>query len=286
MHHGSSITAPSPSFMKSLLREVDIASCPKLIALNGFMLEQNLRLEALEKLTIEDCENLDQLPTSAFGNFVSLKHLVIKGIPKLVIVDNQSISLPAKLESLEMGNCGKLDVPLLESASQLSTLAELYIENCANITCIPSSENAFASLSMLKIHGCDRLIEISSRQQTPTVNLGNNMVSLKISDLEIDQYCLLLIDPLRCLKFVSYLHVDKCSGMKALPEQWLLQNSSTLESLYIEDASSLRSLPGRMEMLTALGSIHIHKYHGSGDVTDLPAFVKDKCINSCLWGHL
>ncbi|XP_078167973.1 putative disease resistance protein RGA3 isoform X1 [Carex rostrata] len=282
MHHGSSITAPAPSFMKSSLKEVDITKCPKLIALNGFMLQQNLDLEALEELTIEDCLNLVQLPTGAFGNFVSLKHLVIMGIPNMVIVDNQSISLLAKLESLEMGNCGELDVPLLESASQLSTLAILHIKNSANITCIPSSENAFASLSALIIHGCDKLIEISSMQQTHIVNLANNMVSLKISHLNIDQLCLLLIGPLRCLRFVSELRVDKCSGMEALPEQWLLQNSSTLKSLTIEDASSLRSLPCRMEMLTALRKIHIHKCRCNGDISDLPAFVKDKCINSCL----
>ncbi|XP_078167976.1 putative disease resistance protein RGA1 [Carex rostrata] len=284
MHHSSSTTAEAQSCMKSSLRVVEIARCPKLIALNGFLQQQNIDLEAFEELTIRDCFNLVQLPTGAFGNFVSLKHLVIKGCPKLVIVDNQSIFLPAKLEFLEMGNCGELDVPLLESASQLSTLDVLDIENCANITCIPSSENAFASLSTLMIHGCDKLIEISSMQQTHIVNLGNNMISLKISYLEIDQLCLLLIDPLRCLRFVIYLRVDKCSGMEALPEQWLLQNSSTLKSLSIEDASSLRLLPGRMEMLTALERIHIHKCRCNGDISDLPAFVKDKCINSCPWG--
>ncbi|XP_078154175.1 putative disease resistance protein RGA3 [Carex rostrata] len=240
MHHGSSITTPAPSCMKSSLGVVDITNCPKLTSLNGFMQQENLDLQALKDLTITHCENLVQLPTGAFGNFVSLKHLSIRDIPNLVIVDNQSILLPIKLESLKMGNCGELDVPLLESASPLPALATLYIKNSEHITCIPSSENAFTSLSNLKIKRCNKLIELSSMQQAHTVNPGNNLVSLKISDLEIDHLCLLLIEPLKCLRFVSSLKVGNCSEMEALPEEWLLQNSSALKSLRISDSNSLR----------------------------------------------
>ncbi|XP_078170238.1 putative disease resistance protein RGA3 [Carex rostrata] len=280
MHHGSNITAPAPSFMKSSLREVHITKCPKLTALNGFLQQKNLDLQAVVKLTIEDCENLVQLPTGAFGNFVSLKHLVIKGSPKLVIVDNQSIILPVKLESLLLGNCGELDVPLLESASQLSTLAELYIKNSANITCIPSSENAFTSLRHLSIRGCDKLIEISSMQQAHNVNTGNTLISLKNSSLSIDHLCLLHIEPFRCLSFVSNLKVEECSGMEALPEKWLLQNSSTLKTLIIYDGSSLRSLPVTMVMLTALEELTIFKATLLEEIPELPASLVSQRIQS------
>ncbi|XP_078154127.1 putative disease resistance protein RGA3 [Carex rostrata] len=346
MHHGSSITAPAPSCMKSLLRVVDIQNCPKLTSLNGFMQQENLDLQTVKDLTITHCENLVQLPTGAFGNFVSLKHLSINDIPNLEIVDNQSILLPNKLESLKMRNCGELDVPLLESTSQLPALATLFIKdsehitciptgafgnfvslkhlsikdipnleivdnqsillpikleslkmrNCGeldvpllesasqlpelaslsiggseHITCIPSSENAFTSLCRLKISRCNKLIELSSMQQAHTVNPGNNLPSLKISDLEIDHLCLLLIEPLKCLRFVSDLEVGNCSEMEALPEQWLLQNRSTLKSLTISNANSLRSLPGTMVMLTSLERLDISNATSLEEIPEMPA---------------
>ncbi|XP_078179438.1 putative disease resistance protein RGA4 [Carex rostrata] len=278
MHHGSSITSLPPSCMKSSVRVVRITKCPKLIALNGFMQQQNLDLQAIEELTIEDCENLVQLPTGAFGNFVSLKLLCIKGIQNMVTVDNQTILLPVKLETLKMGNCGELDVSLLESASQVSTLTTLGIRNSANITSIPFSENAFTKLTRLTIYGCDKLIELSSMQQAHTVNPGNNLFSLKITDLDIDDLRLLLIEPCRSLRFVRSLEVMKCSGMEALPEQWLLQNSSTLQFLGIEDASSLRSLPSTMVMLTALKSLYILKATLLKEIPELPISLIHKGI--------
>jgi hypothetical protein len=275
MHHGSSITAPAPSCMKSSLGVVDITNCPKLTSLNGFMQQENLDLQDVEDLIIAHCENLVQ---GSFGNFVSLKHLSIMDIPNMVIVDNQSILLPIKLESLKMGNCGELDVPLLESASQLPALATLYIENSEHITCIPSSENAFTSLRNLNIFRCNKLIELSSMQQAHTVNPGNNLVSLKISDLEIDHLCLLLIEPLKSLRFVSFLKIHSCSEMEALPEQWLLQNSSTLDNLNISDANSLRSLPGTMGMLTSLKELNIYKATSLEEIPEMPASLIHKNI--------
>lgn len=220
-----------------------------------------------------------QLPTGAFGKFESLKQLAIIGSPKLVTVDNQRMLLPVNLESLEMGNCGELDVPLVESASELAILDNLFIGNCANVTCIPSSENAFQWLSRLQICGCDKLVELSLMQQAHTVSPGNNLVSLKISHMCIDHLCLLLIEPLRCLRFVTYLEVESCSGMEALPEQWLLQNRSTLKTLFIHGASSLQSLPNTMVMLTILEQLHIYNATLLEEIPELPTSLIFKTIS-------
>jgi NB-ARC domain/Rx N-terminal domain len=275
----SSSSGSMSSSSKASLRDVKIYRCSNLTSLNGFLQQENIDLWGLEKLTIEECENLVQLPTGAFGKFGSLKALVIKGSPKLVTIDNQQILLPRNLESFEMEDCGELNVPLLESASELTALDNLYIGKCANITCMPSTENAFKWLSRLQICGCDKLVELSLMQQAHTANPVNTLISLNISYLFLDHLCLLLIEPLRHLRFVSYLEVRTCSGMEALPEQWLLQNRRTLKTLIIHGATSLRSLPGTMVMLTVLEQLHIMNATALEEMPELPPSLICKTIN-------
>ncbi|XP_078157764.1 putative disease resistance protein RGA3 [Carex rostrata] len=281
-------SGPTSSALTTSLRDVKMYRCSNLTSLNGFMQQENIDLRCLENLSIQDCENLVQLPTGAFGKFVSLKHLAIKGSPKLVTIEHENILLPLKLKFLEMGKCGELDVPLLGSASRLSKLDRLYIRNSVNITFIPSSENTFTSLRHMQIYGCDKLIELSSMKQAHTVNAGNNLVSLKINSLYIDHLCLLLIEPFRSLRFVSNLRVDKSSGMENLPEQWLLQNSSTLKEFVIRDASSLRSLPGTMVMLTALEKLHFYEATLLEEIPELPSsliFKNINCRSGVTWSY-
>jgi hypothetical protein len=382
MHYGSSITDLAPSYMKSSHKVVQIINCLKLISLDGFLQQQNLDLQAVEELTIEGCENLLQLPTEGFGKLMSLKNLTIQDNPKLAAVDFWRNLLPVKLQELSMGNCGELDVPLLEASFCLTNLTELRILGSATITSTTSMENAFpslkhlviqdcrnltkfanlplslesfyiydvalsdlpeyfqsscsdgptsssltaplrnveirgcshlaslngfllqesidlsgleeltivdcenlvqlptdavgkyVSLERLLIQGCPKLVELSSMHQANTVNPGNNLVSLKINYLEVDHLCLLLIEPLRSFRFVSNLIVHECSGLEALPEQWLLQNSSTLMQLNIYDASSLRSLPGTMMMLTSLERLDIDKATLLEEIPELPTSLK------------
>jgi NB-ARC domain/Rx N-terminal domain len=271
-------SSPAQSTLKSSLGEVIIRSCRNLKLLNGFLQQENLDLLAVVALTIESCENLVQLPISAFRKFESLKYLYIYGSPKLLGVDNQRILLPAKLQILSFGNCGGFDVQLLESASCLTTLHQLSILNSANITFIPFSENAFASLRKLHIEGCDKLVEYSSMEYAAGVSPGNNMASLKINELGIPHLSLLFIEPLRSLRFVRVCKIWDCVGFEALPEHWLLQNSSTLEDLSIIKASSLRSLPGTMQSLTALKLLSIRNAPLLEEIPKLPSSLIDKRI--------
>jgi NB-ARC domain/Rx N-terminal domain len=266
----SDSTGSITSSLKSSLRQAEIINCPNLKSLNGFLQQDNIDLQALEKLKIINCENLIQLPIGAFGKFVSLQHLAIKGSPKLVATDNQSILLPIELMSLSMGNCGELDVPLLNSTSGLSTLVDLRIEYSANITRTFFSGNEFGSLTNLSIYQCNNGLEFSSVEQMHSVHPGNKLGSLKISYLYIDHLCLLLIEPLQSLRYVKHLEVRDCSGMVALPEQWLLQNSSTLKRLIIQNASSLQSLPGKIKRLAALETIYISNAALLEKIPELP----------------
>ncbi|KAJ3685359.1 hypothetical protein LUZ61_014523 [Rhynchospora tenuis] len=270
IYHNYSITTPSPSYPKSSLTEVILRYCPNLKSMNGFLQQENLDFQAVEILVIYNSENLVQLPTSAFGIFVSLKYLYIRGCPKLVPADNQRILLPVKLQTLIIGDCGELDVTVLESSSQLATLTTLRIIDSPTITYIPCSDNAFPSLSELHIQGCDKLVQHSLMKNEHGVNLVKSVTSLKINELNIPHHSLLSIEPLRSLRFVKMCRVVNCSGMEALPEQWLMQNSNTLKILTIENASSLRSLPDTMVRLTALKRLRIKNATLLEHIPELP----------------
>ncbi|KAJ3684086.1 hypothetical protein LUZ61_013250 [Rhynchospora tenuis] len=271
--------SPPSSFITSSLREVRIRGCANLTALDGFFQQDNIEFRAFNSIKVKNCEKLVQIPKGAFSIFVSLDRLYIKDCPKLAAIDgNRNNLLLSKLRELKMGNCGELDVPLLESSSGLTTLTKLKICNSANITRIPSTENVFASLSTLAISGCPKLIELSLMLQAHNVDQGSNIASLKINDLYIDELSLLLIEPLRSLRSVSVLRVYQCSRMEALPEQWLLQNSSTLRELRIWNASFLRSLPATMSRLTALECLFINHADLLTELPELPASLKDRKI--------
>jgi hypothetical protein len=274
----SNISIPAASSLRSSLRFVEIINCPNLRSLDGFLQQGNLDLQALERLTVESCENLEQLSISMFGKLGSLKHLCMYGNSKLVAVDSERILLPVKLQTIHLGNCGEFDAPLFESASHLPNLAELYIANSASVTRIPTSENAFPSLRELSIDGCDNLVEYSSMAYAQGVSPENNMACLKIKSLNIPHLSLLFIEPLRSLRFVKQCIVKDCTGMETFPEQWLLQNSATLEVLSIDDASSLRSLPGTIVRCTALKQLYIYNATLLVEVPELPASLLNKCI--------
>ncbi|XP_078153659.1 disease resistance protein RGA2-like [Carex rostrata] len=343
LYQNSGNNSHAPLSLKSSLRVVEIKSFPNLISLHGFLQQDNLDLQVIEKLTINYCNRLVHLPTHGFGKLTSLKYLELTNNPNLVAMDFQGHLLPIKLQRLYMGecgeldlpileasygittltelklrnaniisiaaaqnsfralksldildcpdlkslgafgkfvslhklqisncpmlladnnqstllpmalkylsiqNCGKLDEPLLESASSLPALTDLFILNCENISRIPSSENAFGSLNYLHISGCKKLVEHSSREQAHGTDRGSNLASLKIKRLDIDDLSLLLIEPLRSLSFVrTFLIVSRCSWMEALLEQWLLQNNSTLKKLNIKFVSNLNTLSATM----------------------------------------
>ncbi|XP_078178921.1 putative disease resistance protein RGA1 [Carex rostrata] len=272
--------SPSTPSLKSSLREVEIKCCSNLASLNGFFQQDNIDFHAAIIIYIYSCMNLVHLPVSAFGRFVSLTELTISNCPMLVAFDNEINLLPTKLKYLKIENCGRLDVSLLESASSLTSLTCLQIENSENITRIPSTENAFISLIDLSIIGCDKLVKHSFREKAHGANQGSSLGSLKINMLCVDNLCLLLIEPLRSLRFVSHLEVANCSGMEDLPEKWMLQNQNTLKDLFIWDASSIKSLPATMARLTALENLSIDNANLLEELPELPASIRSLFISN------
>ncbi|XP_078149671.1 disease resistance protein RGA2-like [Carex rostrata] len=258
---------PSTSSVKSSLRKVMIKNCPNLTALNGFLQQDNIDFQSFEEIFILNCRNLVHLLVGGFCKFVSLRKLIIRECPMLMAVDNPSNLLPLAVEYISIRKCGELDVALLESTSNLANLPKLSIHKCLNISRMHSSENEFGSLSRFSnIVGCD--IEHSSRKQAHSVNLC------------IDDLSLLLMEPLRSLRYVNELTLSNCSAIEALHAQWLLQNNKFLRELTIYSASSLKSLSTIMARLTVLEVLNIFDAPLLEELPELPASLRSLSIGN------
>ncbi|XP_078150367.1 putative disease resistance protein At4g19050 [Carex rostrata] len=242
---------------------------------------------SLKRLYIQDCRNLTKFPNLPLSlESFSIYDVALSDLPEYFQSSCSdgptSSSLIAPLRNVEIRGCShlaSLNGFLLQENIDLSGLEELTIRDCENLVQLPTDAvGKFVSLKQLIIRGCPKLVELSSMHQANTVNPGNNLISLKINILEVDHLCLLLIEPLRSFRFVSDLEVDECSGLEALPEQWFLQNSSTLRGLVIHDASSLRSLPGTMVMLTSLEHVCIYNATLLEEIPELPTSLISKDI--------
>lgn len=253
---------------------------------------------SLKKIRITNCTNLENISLDFFRNLRVVESMDIMKCPGLLADETGDGLLPETLVVLNMGSCGTLDVLLLCSLFHLNSLMILVLECCANITSLPGREvfsqlksldivairdcmnlvslggiDAVESLRELKISGCDKLFLGSSSEPDKQSN------SSKITDLKIDRDSLLLINPLRSLTFVETLCIGHVSG--PLPEDWLLQNGSSLERIEIYDAGSLHYIPESMASFTSLWKLQICKARKMKSLNNLPASLEELHICGC-----
>lgn len=259
--------------------------------------EKKLEL-SLKKIKIKNCTNLEHISLDFFRNLRVVESIDIIECPEVLTDEMGDGLLPSTTVLLNIGSCGTLDVLLLGSLSHLHSLMVLVLEGCANIISLPGREvfsqlkslnilaigscinlvslggiDAVESLEQLKISGCDKLVLGSSSEPDKQSN------PLKINDLIIDHDSLLLVNPLRTLSSVETLHIGHlCSS---LPEQWLLQNGTSLERIEIFDASSLHYLPESMASFTSLWRLQICEARKIESLNNLPASLEELHICGC-----
>nr|WLO97316.1 Pm55 protein [Dasypyrum villosum] len=283
----------------SKLTEIFITNCPCLSSLEGSLLEQKLHMGTLHVLTIDNCQDLQSAPIP-FEEMKELKELIIRECPKLrTMRDGKDKLVPSSLRGLTIGRCGDLELPLLESLQLLTNLSQLWLENCSSLVSLPSGD-VFKSLRLLwsmRIEECENLSSLGGIGSLPTLNLlvirecgklaeaGSSSLtrvasgsggeeehlvepgsSLEITNLNIDLPSLLHLEPLKSLCRTEYLCINTVSEMDSLPELWLLQNRSSLRSLTIPKANSLRSLPPNMQDLCSLENLYLD----AGQLQSLP----------------
>ncbi|XP_020090688.1 putative disease resistance protein RGA1 [Ananas comosus] len=274
-----------------------VENSPSQSSIDGFLLQQQEYFQALRILSIEECERLVHLPPEWSANLFSLESLTIIKCPKLITCGIQDSNLPSAIQSLSFGSCGGLYASLLGRLPYLTSLTSLTLRKCAITTSLPGAEvfarlaslsrlwiwycrelasfggiEALASLKYLSVVGCDKLITVSLLQPPlgADVSQGGAVASsLRLDHLHIDRQSLLSMEPLRNLSSTRILTLDGSSQLTSLPEQWLLQNRSSLQCLIIGNADSLQSLPPSMTSLYSLQKLTLF---GAPSIQSLPEF--------------
>ena len=124
------------------------------------------KLPSLRSLHIRDCKDLVSLSEEAapFQGLSSLKLLSIQRCPRLVTLPMHG-GLPKTLECLTIGSCSGLETLGAEDVlSSLTSLTDLYIENCPKIKHLPK-EGVSSSLEHLVIQECPLLMERCSKNE-------------------------------------------------------------------------------------------------------------------------
>jgi NB-ARC domain/Rx N-terminal domain len=261
------------------------------------MSEKQLEL-SLKKIRIKNCTNLKHISLDFFRDLRVVESIDIIQCPELITDEMGDGLLPSTVVFLNLRSCGTLDVLLLGSLFHLNSLMILILDGCANITSLPGREvlsqlksldvmaiqncinlfslggiDAVESLKELKISGCDKLLLCSPSEP------GMQSNPSKITNLIIDCDSLLLVNPLRSLSSVETLRIGRVCG--PFPEQWLLQNGSSLERIEIYDASSLHYLPESMASFTSLWRLQICKAKKIESLHNLPASLEELHVCGC-----
>ncbi|XP_043694473.1 putative disease resistance protein RGA4 [Telopea speciosissima] len=250
---------PAPS----TLEELRIYDCPSLVRLPNSFFHENLKL--LSEFEISRCsQELTSLP-EGIQHLTALKRLTIEKCQGLTTI------LPEEEEEEVMGN--------------LSSLEQLHIHNCSNLSSLPKGIQYLTAIKVLSIKQCYELHtlpkgmlgSLTSLEQLSISNFNGvnqfsddqglrNLTLLK--ELEIEDFPNLLSLPewIQHLTSLKTLKISTCPGLKTLPDD-VLGSLSSLEKLEIEGCSNLLSLPEEIWRLTSLKRLRIWNCLG---LTTLP----------------
>jgi hypothetical protein len=273
LHQAYASTCESLS-VDSRLSLLHIESCAHLTSLDG-LLDQQQHLQHLKTLLVRHCAKLCHLPANGFTELHHLNFLEIVACPMLRNVKTDSNLFPTSLNNLDINPCCHIEASVLMSLPNLTYLRRLSLVSCSSVEKLPSDEvfrtlknlndmliarcesllslgglGAAASLRTLSILYCDKIYSSSSPQAG---------CSFMLWKLKVDREAMLLVEPIKSLRYTLELHIGDDYAMDSLPEEWLLQNASSLRLIEIGVAKNLQTLPTQMEKLVSLQSLHIEK---------------------------
>ncbi|KAL6595667.1 hypothetical protein ACP70R_048007 [Stipagrostis hirtigluma subsp. patula] len=175
-------------------------------------------MTALERLVIEYCHGLTELPKS-MRSLTSLRLLYIEGCDALCELPDWLGEL--QLVDLTIKECSSLSS--LSPIQRLTALQSLHIVECPALLQLPEGLGNLTSLQELQISKCDAI------HQLPEC-LGE-------------------------LRSLRYFRIVGLSGLTCLPQS--MGRLASLGELYIEGCPGIKSLPEWTQGLTALQGLHI-----------------------------
>nr|POE73554.1 disease resistance protein rga2 [Quercus suber] len=168
------------------LRTLTIANCSSLTSLS-----LNIKdLPALEILIIVNCEELNLMEGEGSQNLeLSLRKLMIRGLPKLEVLPQWLRRSENTLQMLVIGDCENFTT-LPEWLPCLKSLQQLGIDNCCKLLSLPEGMQGLTTLRQLNITMCPDLIrkceeDRSKIAHVPEVCLGGarleNQIKIRYS---------------------------------------------------------------------------------------------------------
>ncbi|XP_007020985.2 PREDICTED: putative disease resistance protein RGA3 [Theobroma cacao] len=223
------------------------------------MTEANMTLEEASSSSMSTCHSY----SSATFPLSNLKRLRLEGIKDLEVL----------LEEFLLPYCPKLESLLPQKMSCLTSLQQLWVQNCPNLKDLPDWILNLTSLRSLQINECLELQSIpegtpqlTSLEELSVQNCHNlralpewilNLTSLKT--LRIWECLELQYMPKGTHQLTSLkeLFVGKCPNLRALPD-WIL-NLTSLKTLRIWECLELQYMPKGTHQLTSLKELLVGK---------------------------
>jgi hypothetical protein len=176
------------------------------------------------------------------------------------------------LRSFTLFSCSNIEkLPSEEVFRTLKNLNDVSIARCKNLLSL-GGLGAVPSLRVLSILCCDKIHHSYSEQAG---------CSFKLHKLKVDREAILLVEPIRSLRYTMELHIGDDHVMESLPEEWLLQNASSLHLIELGVAKNLQTLPSQMKKLKSLQSLHIERAPAIKFLPQLPVSLNKLTIWGC-----
>ncbi|XP_020583435.1 putative disease resistance RPP13-like protein 1 [Phalaenopsis equestris] len=220
------------------LETLQVLSCSNITSL----LQADVRLEALRKLSIEDCPNLISLR----GDPSLLPTVSIASLEELTIFNNDVQWFPhvcSSLRELSFRGLKSLHVPQLQQLPHIPvSLEEIHLSNLESLQCLPTSLSAISSFKRLELKNIPllkSLPDLPSSLEFLTVESLDNLECLPSS--------LSAISSLNRLSFYSI------PLLKSLPEL-----PPSLNSLSLYELDSLQCLPSSLLAISSLEQLELY----------------------------
>ncbi|XP_028549136.1 putative disease resistance protein RGA4 [Dendrobium catenatum] len=262
------------------LDTLEVSRCPNITSLP--LADEIASLAALRHLTIENCPNLislGEMPT------INNCHLMLSdlSISDPLVLLMEPLRSIASLKKLTIEDNDEL-ISFPNEAEQWflkvsSSLSELQFMHLASLESLPSSLE-LSSLQTLSIIECPNLISLGRHREVGTTNNCH----LMLSDIEISDPSVLLMEPLRSIASLKRLSIEFNDELVSFPneaEQWFLNNRSSLSELRFVCLKSLESLPSSLESLSSLQYLLISNVPMLRELPKLPPSLRSLYIRKC-----